>query len=181
MKIWVTSDTHFSHKNIIQYCNRPFENIDQMNETLIKNWNDAIAPHDIVIFCGDFCFARTAEAGSVTERFANQLNGLKLIVKGNHDFKKFRYTQHGFRAEFYQLFDFGRFLFCHRPDNLYEWHNDYDFVFFGHVHDKMPAVTYINTINVCLDYNNLQPLDITNYFTAGEIEKLKEIVNYENN
>ena len=152
-----------------------------MNSALIKNWNDSIAEDDIVIFCGDFCFARTATAKEVTERFTQCLHGKKIIIKGNHDFKKFRYTECGWKAEFYQLFDFGRFLFCHRPDMLTQWHNDYDFVFFGHVHDKMPAVTYINTINVCLDYNNFQPLDITNYFTAGEIEKLKEIVNYENN
>ena len=59
---------------------------------------------------------------------------------------------------------------------LNEWHKDYDFVFFGHVHDKMPAVTYINTINVCLDYNNLKPLDITDYFTATEIKELEKLV-----
>ena len=176
MKIWVTSDTHFSHRNIIQYCNRPFPDIDKMNSALIKNWNDAIAEDDIVIFCGDFLFARTAEAAEATARFTYALHGHKIIVKGNHDFKKVRYTDNGWAAEFYQLFDFGRFLFCHRPDNLPEWARDYDFVFYGHTHEKVPERTFINTINVCLDYNNLMPLDITNYFTKQEIEKLKELV-----
>lgn len=37
MTVWVTSDTHFSHKNIIEYCNRPFKDIYHMNETLVKN------------------------------------------------------------------------------------------------------------------------------------------------
>ena len=177
MKIWVTSDTHFDHFNIIKYCNRPFPTIDLMNSALIKNWNEAIAEDDIVIFCGDFCFARTAVAQETTARFAAALHGHKVIIKGNHDFKKFKYTEAGFEAEFYQLFDFGRFLFCHRPDDLNQWHKDYDFVFYGHVHDKTPAVTFLNTINVCLDANNLRPLDITNYFTQEEVKELQKLIN----
>lgn len=177
MKIWVTSDTHFDHFNIIKYCNRPFPTVDLMNSALIRNWNNSIAEDDIVIFCGDFCFARTKEAAQVTERFARALHGHKIIVKGNHDFQKFRYCDVGFDAEFYQEWDFGRFLFCHRPDNLPAWHKEYDFVFYGHVHDKTPEVTFINTINVCLDANNLQPLDISDYFTSDEVKRLRKLTN----
>ena len=177
MKIWVTSDTHFDHFNIIKYCNRPFPTVDLMNSALIRNWNNSIAEDDIVIFCGDFCFARTSEAAQVTERFARALHGHKIIVKGNHDFQKFRYCDVGFDAEFYQEWNFGRFLFCHRPDNLPAWHKEYDFVFYGHVHDKTPEVTFINTINVCLDANNLQPLDISDYFTSDEAKRLRKLIN----
>ena len=176
MKVWVTSDTHFSHFNIIKYCNRPFPTIDLMNSALIHNWNEDIASDDIVIFCGDFCFARTAEAAQTTERFASALNGRKVIVKGNHDFKKFRYTDVGFRAEFYQEFHFGRFLFCHRPDKLKEWHEEFDFVWYGHTHQNYPEVTFLNCINACLDANNLHPIDITDYFTEKEIKELAELV-----
>lgn len=172
MKIWVCSDTHFDHFNIIKYCNRPFPTTDLMNSALIKNWNESITPEDIVIFCGDFCFSRTAVAQETTARFASALNGHKIIVKGNHDFKKFRYTDCGFEAEFYQEFPFGRFLFCHRPDNLESWHKEYDFVFYGHTHQQYPEKTWLNCINACLDANNLKPIDITDYFTEEEIKSL---------
>ena len=176
MKVWVTSDTHFSHKNIIQYANRPFSSIEEMDNALVQSWNEHIAPDDIVIFCGDFCFCRTAAAKEKTIFWASQLNGSKLIVKGNHDYKKIRYTECGFKAEFYQLFNFGRFLFCHRPDQLNEWHKDYDFVFYGHTHQNYPLETYDNCINVCLDANDLKPIDITDFFTSKEIEELAKLV-----
>ena len=179
MRVLVCSDTHFSHKNIIEYCNRPYSSVTEMDEHLIFLWNKYIDPEDIVIFCGDLCFCRTAERIEKTTELTRRLNGHKIIVKGNHDFKQMRYTACGWDAEFYQLFDFNnRLLFCHRPDNLSEWHKDYDFVFYGHTHQNYPEVTFINCINVCLDANDLRPLDITDYFTAKEIDQLKELINY---
>ena len=181
MRIWLTSDTHFSHFNIIKYCNRPFHTVDEMNSAIIHNWNEQAKPEDIVIFCGDFCFARTAEAAQVTERFATALNGYKLIVKGNHDFKKIRYTDVGFRAEYYQEFIFNdRFSFRHRPDNLTIDSMLFDFIFYGHVHNTpLDYKAPLNCINACLDANDLKLIDITDYFTAKEIEMLKDIVNYD--
>lgn len=176
MKIFCTSDTHFSHRNIIQYCNRPYPCIDIMNSAIIKNWNSVISDDDIVLFLGDFCFAKTAEAFEVTQRFASALHGQKFIVKGNHDFQKFRYVDAGFIGETYQMFDFDRFLFVHRPDDLVKWTEEYDFVFFGHVHDKDPEVKPLRAINVCLDANNMMPIDITDYFTKEEREKLKKLL-----
>ena len=178
MKVWITSDTHFYHFNIIKYCNRPFPTVDLMNSALIKNWNDSIQPEDIVLFLGDFCFARSAEAKNVTERLTYALNGRKLIVKGNHDFKQVKYIQHGWRYECYQELIFNdRFSFRHRPDNLIADSGKFDFIFYGHVHNTpLDYGAPLNCINVCVDANDLKPLDITNYFTAEEIKQLNELV-----
>ena len=51
-----TSDTHFGHANIIKYCNRPFSSLEEMNSTIIRNWNEMVKPEDTVFFLGDFCF-----------------------------------------------------------------------------------------------------------------------------
>ena len=176
-KIFITSDTHFFHKNIIAYCNRPFESVPEMNDVLIKNWNNAVSPNDIVIFCGDFCFARTASAFDVTAQLTSMLNGNKIIIKGNHDFKKFRYTDCGWKAEYYQEWVFNnRFSFRHRPDNIQNDANKFDFIFYGHVHDKIINDAPTNTINVCVDVNNFTPIDITNYFTDNEIKKIYSLI-----
>ena len=53
-RVWFVSDLHLSHKNIIKYCSRPFDNVNQMNEILIQNWNKKIGVEDRVFVLGDF-------------------------------------------------------------------------------------------------------------------------------
>jgi calcineurin-like phosphoesterase family protein len=48
MNIWFTSDTHFHHKNIIKYCNRPYSSVEEMNNALIENWNKTVKQNDIL-------------------------------------------------------------------------------------------------------------------------------------
>ena len=50
---WIISDLHFDHDEVIQYCNRPFTNVDEMNETILENWNKTIKKNDSVFFLGD--------------------------------------------------------------------------------------------------------------------------------
>ncbi len=87
--IYFTSDTHFSHLNIIKYCNRPFQDVKEMNECLIKNWNKMIANDDIVYHLGDFCLASNEE---IKEIF-NRLNGHIILIRGNHDRKSVKYYE----------------------------------------------------------------------------------------
>lgn len=55
-KVYFTSDTHFYHSNIIDFCKRPFKNVEDMNETLIENWNRVVGQDDIVFHLGDFAW-----------------------------------------------------------------------------------------------------------------------------
>src|SRR5512137_2991157 len=81
MKTFFTSDTHFDHKNIIQYCHRPFDSVDEMNEALVDNWNRTIAPEDLVYHLGDFTLGDIRHFN----KWADQLNGHLRILPGSHD------------------------------------------------------------------------------------------------
>lgn len=81
-KIWVWSDQHFFHKNIISFSDRPFYSIEQMNEHLILNHNEYVGENDICIWGGDVGFGATGEINNLLER----CNGYKILIVGNHDF-----------------------------------------------------------------------------------------------
>ena len=75
---WYTSDLHLSHSNILRFCNRPFDNVEEMNETLIANYNECVNPGDDVYILGDFAFHNGL-------RHFRRLNGNKHLILGNHD------------------------------------------------------------------------------------------------
>lgn len=80
--IWFTSDLHLGHRAAINMCARPFETVDEMNETLIHNYNSCIKKNDTVYILGDIAHKIPAqEANQIIAR----LNGKKILCKGNHD------------------------------------------------------------------------------------------------
>lgn len=83
--IFFTSDTHFYHRNIMQYCPKRSElglTIDDMNEGLIQRWNQQVGPKDIVYHLGDFTLTTRVE---LIDPILARLNGRICLVKGNHD------------------------------------------------------------------------------------------------
>jgi calcineurin-like phosphoesterase family protein len=80
-KIYFISDTHFNHTKIIQYCNRPFKSAEEMNETIIANWNARVQPGDTIFHLGDFGWGNT----DLLMRVFRRLQGNKFLIKGNHD------------------------------------------------------------------------------------------------
>jgi calcineurin-like phosphoesterase family protein len=83
MTIWFTSDWHYSHKNIIKYCKRPFQTVEEMNEKLVSNWSNLVRPSDTVYFLGDFIFSVNKEtiAQVVSSLRAKEVH----FIAGNHD------------------------------------------------------------------------------------------------
>ena len=79
--IWVWSDQHFGHKNIIKYCNRPYPSPDMMNTCLLGNYLNVVKPDDIVIFGGDVGFMSENKINEVLD----QMPGYKIQIVGNHD------------------------------------------------------------------------------------------------
>lgn len=79
--IWFTADTHFGHKNIIEYANRPFDSIEHMDEALINNWNNKVSPDDEVYHLGDVALCSPSKLNKILDR----LNGKIYLIKGNHE------------------------------------------------------------------------------------------------
>lgn len=80
--VWFTSDCHFCHANVIKYDGRPFNDVEEMNEQLILNWNSVVGEKDVVFYLGDLSFDR---GGGNTQRIVNELNGKIHYILGNHD------------------------------------------------------------------------------------------------
>lgn len=75
------SDLHFGHKNIIGYDNRPFFTVDEMDKTLIQNWNNRVTNSDTVYILGDVSWYNRKQENEIL----HQLNGEKVLILGNHD------------------------------------------------------------------------------------------------
>lgn len=77
---WFISDLHWAHKNVINYCNRPYSSVEEMNEAIVNNWNAVVKSEDIVYVLGDLCLNP-----KWADLFVPQLNGTKILIPGNHD------------------------------------------------------------------------------------------------
>lgn len=95
MTTFFIGDTHFGHKNIINFESvrpfRPFTSIEEHDEELVRRWNSVVRKGDTVWHLGDFAF------GSKHIAIAGRLNGIKKLVLGNHD--------HYPSAEYLKYFD----------------------------------------------------------------------------
>ena len=143
--IWFTADTHFYHTNILKYCKRPFKNVNDMNHTIIVNWNNKVEEGDTVFHLGDFSFGHFKE-------LKKQLNGNIILIKGNHDHNnqsiiKDMIIEHGGR--YWHL--------VHNPEDCEGEH-----CLCGHIHEKWKIKKDKNKlmVNVGVDQWNYKPISI---------------------
>jgi len=108
-KIFVTSDTHFGHENIMEYENRPFSCALEMNNVMIENWNKCVGKTDVVYHLGDVGLMRDQELAEIIGR----LNGKKILTLGNHD----KSVQWGYMVGFDAVMEACSFKYKH-------WHLD---------------------------------------------------------
>ena len=116
MTTYVTSDTHFNHTNIIQYCNRPYADVEDMNRQMIANWNAVVRPNDTVWHMGDIFMGQK----TLWPELRAQLNGRIHVWQGNHDAPddKFRAALHTFdvvNQETVQIYNGLRIWCAHAP------------------------------------------------------------------
>lgn len=95
-RVFFTGDQHFFHKNVIEYCNRPFKNINQMHSEIIANHNNTVSPDDTCYHLGDLAFIGKAQVQKL-ESIISKLNGTNILIMGNHDDNHpFTYMNMGF-------------------------------------------------------------------------------------
>lgn len=166
MDIFIISDTHFHHKNILKFKRlndallRPqFASVEEMNEHMIENWNKTIKEKDIIIHVGDL--ALNVDANTL-EILMKRLNGKKYLILGNHDHYIEEYLKHfeAIRATF-RTSDKVRqpLFFSHHPahPNFFDGNKNYLNVH-GHIHEKnMNDERYIN---VSVERCNYTPIHI---------------------
>lgn len=158
-----TSDLHLGHENIIKYCDRPYKDVNEMNEAIIDNFNRIVSPGDNVYILGDFSFKADKEKA---RKWLGRLHGAKHLIVGNHDINWERVG--GFSA-IHQIFEkkFGktRVIMCHYP--LAEWPGDDRGVIMlhGHSHNKKDynkrqKELGILRFDVGVDANNYRPVSL---------------------
>lgn len=87
-KVFFTSDNHWHHANILEYCNRPWGDIKTHDNALIQEWNKVV-PEDGIVFCaGDFIW--TGNIDWIKE-LVSKLNGKIYLTLGNHKFGNLKY------------------------------------------------------------------------------------------
>jgi|APHM01.1.fsa_nt_gi Predicted phosphoesterase or phosphohydrolase len=156
---YVLSDTHFDHENIIEYCDRPFRSVDEMNEQLVANWNGIVGEHDEVIFVGDLTIAGTAEAFL---EWVTRLNGTISFVLGDHDHEVLTTLDDVAIFEHLQFEYQGHEFYCiHDPEDAPR--NWAGWLIHGHHHnnwpDKYPFVNPRgNLVNVSVELLGYAPL-----------------------
>ncbi len=131
---WFVSDTHFMHRNILRYCDRPFDSIKEHDEELIRRWNEVVHENDTVYHLGDFALGPKFRIAEIVE----QLNGHIILIRGNHDKKPSFYYDVGFHEVYdYKWIDFNRehkVLLCHYPNVRFE--HSRHILLHGHNHAK---------------------------------------------
>ena len=159
--IFYTSDLHLGHKNIIKLCNRPFMTLEEMNDTLISNWNNRIPNADSIYIVGDLMFRSATDP----DEFLTRLKGKKHLIIGNHDkswMKKADLDKHFESIDNLKNFSNGRckITLCHYPMMSFEG----KYLIYGHIHNYMPPTfgsllrTMENALNACVEVNNYMPV-----------------------
>lgn len=118
--IWFTSDLHIGHKNIIGYSHRPFSDVEEMNETIIDNWNKTVPENGIVFDLGDLAIG----GSQVWNNALSRLHGKHYLIMGNHDMKNYR---EGY-AKYFELVTQQMYI---QVDDVSIYLNHFPFLCFG--------------------------------------------------
>ncbi len=166
MQTFFTSDTHFDDEYAIQYFNRPFQSMDEMNAAMLERWNNTVTNDDIIYHLGDF----TPKDLSHFTKWASQLNGTIRILPGNMDrlwlkdfvaSEKVQVIAPLVSLEFSELGITGQpqvIVLCHYSMQVWERSNLGSWHLFGHSHGKLKGIGM--SLDVGVDCTDFVPLSL---------------------
>jgi len=143
--IWFTADTHFGHRNIIKYCSRPFKDVDEMDNEMIKRWNACVQPNDTIYHLGDFCLKKR-----LVTNYLTLLHGKIIRLRGSHDEGDLPYMIELSMPE-------AHVTLCHY--RMMEWPMSYHGTWhlYGHSHGRLSHLDDGFCKDVGVDTNNFYP------------------------
>lgn len=171
--VYYISDLHLGHFNIINMCDRPYSDVEKMNEDLISKWNNRVKKNDTIYFLGDFSMKLSNEKSL---EYLKRLNGIKYFIKGNHDKNSFleeakRQNLIKDYFDYKEINDDGRFvILCHYP--LVSWNGMYrnSYHLYGHVHQNIIEPVE-RRYCVCVEVNNYEPKTLDELIQNQEIRR----------
>jgi calcineurin-like phosphoesterase family protein len=170
--IYFTADNHFCHSNIIGSCERPFRDVNEMNEAMIENWNSYVTDHDEIYILGDFMYKGT---GKDANNILSRLKGKKYLVRGNHekylDDINFHQKHFEWVKDYYYLKLEGglQIILFHYPILSWAGSHHGSIHLYGHVHNSVKKhpdfsekikMLGSNAINVGVDMNDFYPVSL---------------------
>ena len=174
-RIFFTSDNHFFHGNILQYCNRPFHNLEKMAETLIENYIKTVNKNDLCIWLGDITIKRDSLNKEKIKNIITYLPGKKILIKGNHDY---------YSDEFYKECGFINildkiiskdFVIIHDPKRMGQFRsNEKKYYLHGHMHYNSPS-PYRDKFDMWMNNKNVYDVGVdANHFAPVSLSQIKK-------
>ena len=150
MQYWFTSDTHFNHAKVIQYANRPFKDVAEMNETIIERWNERVRPGDFIYHLGDFGWKDCSE-------IIKRLRGQKFLIIGSHDAEADRLKKYFCQLTPLKSIKIGiqTIVLCHTAMRVWDKSHYGSWHLFGHSHGNLGP--FGKSFDVGVDTHNFYP------------------------
>lgn len=150
MTVFITSDTHFGHENVIEFDNRPFKTITEHDDSLMKLWNQTVGPGDTVYHLGDFSLVDSVRQ---VQLLRERLNGKIHLILGNHDKRPDKLAKIFDSVQPYLSFRHNRrrIVMCHYPIEAWHGMEKGSIHFHGHCHGSLSHKN--RTMKMRLDMN----------------------------
>jgi len=160
-----TADEHFGHRNIIQYCDRPFSSVEEMDREIIRRHNEVVKDGDTVIHAGDLGLASSIPR--VYKDYISKLNGKHIFLRGSHDAWMKRGNGKSYFHEIFERKVNGTVIVvCHYAMRTWAASHYNSIHLYGHSHGKLDPIG--KSWDIGVDNNDFYPISEERIFQIME-------------